>query len=159
MLKRDLSSVGWFPFINLVNHTPAKEVAYWSLGHLIHLPLKFLLNWAPWTWTHKFWPEMTAFHAFIKSDQILSWTSQKKEENDFKGSKGKVFVLLFVDFDPFLSFFFGLFILLLWLWWQGFEPILKWIVQYSHFFFSKIAAIQAKKSCMCKGRCFQKIYK
>ena len=106
MLKRDLSSVGWFPFINLVNHTPAKEVAYWSLGHLIHLPLKFLLNWAPWTWTHKFWPEMTAFHAFIKSDQILSWTSQKKEENDFKGSKGKVFVLLFVDFDPFLSFFF-----------------------------------------------------
>ena len=64
---------------------------------------------------------MTAFHAFIKSDQILSWTSQKKEENDFKGSKGKVFVLLFVDFDPFLSFFFSLFILLLWLWWQGFE--------------------------------------
>ena len=50
---------------------------------------------------------MTAFHAFTKSDQILLWTSQKKEENDFNGSKGKVFVLLFVDFDPFLFFFFG----------------------------------------------------
>ena len=158
MLKRDLSSVGWFPFINLVNHTPAKEVAYWSLGHLIHLPLKFLLNWAPWTWTHKFWPEMTAFHAFIKSDQILSWTSQKKEENDFKGSKGKVFVLLFVDLDPFLSFFW-LFILLLWLWWQGFEPILKWIVQYSPFFFSKIATRQAKSLSCVKVAFRQKIYK
>ena len=51
---------------------------------------------------------MTAFHTFIKSDQILLWTSQKKEENDFQGSKGKVLVLLFVDFDPFLSFFFCL---------------------------------------------------
>ena len=150
MLKRDLSSVGWFPFINLVNHTSAKEVAYWSLGHLIHLPLKFLLNWAPWTWTHKFWPEMTAFHAFIKSDQILSWTSQKKEENDFKGSKGKVFVLLFVDFDPFLSFFFLAFHFVTVVVMTGFW---KWIVQYSQFFFfSKIATIQAKKSCMCKGR-------
>ena len=146
----DLSSVGWFPFINLVNHTPAKEVAYWSLGHFIHLPLKFLLNLAPWTWTHKFWPEMTAFHAFIKSDQILSWTSQKKEENDFKGSKGKVFVLLFVDFDPFLSFFFSLFILLLWLWWQGLK--MNSTIFTFFFFFSKIATIQTKKSCMCKGR-------
>lgn len=27
-------------------------------------------------------------------------TSKKKEENDFKGSKGHVFVLRFVDFDP-----------------------------------------------------------
>ena len=47
------------------------------------------------------------FHTFIKSDQSLLWTSQKKEEKDFKGSKGKVFVLLFVDFDPFLSFLGG----------------------------------------------------
>ena len=43
---------------------------------------------------------MTAFHAAVKSDQILLRTSQKKEENEFKGSKGQVFVLRFVDFGP-----------------------------------------------------------
>ena len=40
-------------------------------------------------------------HAAVKSGQILLWSSEKKEENDFKGSKGQVFELLFVDFDPF----------------------------------------------------------
>ena len=44
---------------------------------------------------------MTAFHAAVKSGQILLWTSQKKEKNDFMGSKGQVFELRFVDFDPF----------------------------------------------------------
>ena len=42
---------------------------------------------------------MTAFHAAVKSGQILLRTSQKKEENDFKGSKGQVLVLRLVDFD------------------------------------------------------------
>ena len=41
---------------------------------------------------------MTAFHAAVKSGQILLRTSPEKEENDFKGSKGQVFVLRFVDF-------------------------------------------------------------
>ena len=43
---------------------------------------------------------MTVFHAAVKSGQILLRTSQKKEENDFKGSKGQVFVLQLEDFDP-----------------------------------------------------------
>ena len=43
---------------------------------------------------------MTAFHAAVKSGQILLRTSQKKEENDFKGSKGDFLVFRFVDFDP-----------------------------------------------------------
>ena len=43
---------------------------------------------------------MTVFHAAVKSGQILLRTSPEKEENDFKGSKGQVFVLRFVDFDP-----------------------------------------------------------
>ena len=48
---------------------------------------------------------MTAFHAFIKSNQILLWTSQKKEENDFKGSKGKVFVSIAIRGFRSISFF------------------------------------------------------
>ena len=36
----------WFRFIYVVNHTPAKEVAQWSLGHL---PLTCQLKRAPWT--------------------------------------------------------------------------------------------------------------
>ena len=39
---------------------------------------------------------MTVFHAAVKSGQVLSRNSQKKEENDFQGSKGLVFVLRFV---------------------------------------------------------------
>ena len=53
---------------------------------------------------------MTALHVAVKSGQILLWTSQKKKENDFKGSKGQIFEFLFVDLDP---FYFCLFILLL----------------------------------------------
>ena len=58
------------------------------------------------SWTHKFWPEMTAFHAAVKSSQIRLRTSQEKEENDFKGWKCQVFILQLVDFSPFLFLLF-----------------------------------------------------
>ena len=65
----------------------------------------------------------------------------------------------FLDFDPFYICFF---ILLLWLWWQGFEFILKWIVQYSQsFLFVKLRKIGAtqKKTLACVKVAFrQKIY-
>ena len=86
------------------------------------------------------------------------WTSQKKEENDFKGSKGQVFELPFVDFDP---FYFCLFILLLWLWWQDFE--LTHIKMNSEIFakftFCKIAAIQEKTLAGVKVAFRQRAYK
>ena len=78
------------------------------------------------------WPRQgTAFHVAVKSGQIPLWTSQRMEENYSKRSKDRVFVLRFVDFDP---FYFCFFIVLLWLWRQGFEFILKRIVQYSQSF-------------------------
>ena len=78
------------------------------------------------------WPRQgTASHVAVKSGQIPLRTSQRMEENDSKGSKDRVFVLRFVDFDP---FYFCFFIVLLWLWRQGFEFILKRIVQYSQSF-------------------------
>ena len=67
--------------------------------------------------THKYvLTGKTAFNAVVKSGQIIFWTSQEKEENDLKGSKGQFFVLRFVEFDP---FYFCFLILQLWLWWQG----------------------------------------
>ena len=52
---------------------------------------------------------MTAFHAFIKSDQILLWTSQKKEEiQEVKSLYCYSWIWI-----HFFLFFFWLFILLL----------------------------------------------
>ena len=110
------------------------------------------------SWTHKFWPEMTALHAAVKSGQILLWTSQKKEENDCKGSKGQVFELPFVDFDP---FYFCLFVLSLWLWWQGFELMHMKLngAIFPKFTFCKITALQEKTLAGVKVAFRQRAYK
>ena len=101
---------------------------------------------------------MTAFYVAVKSGQILFWTSQKKEENDFKGSKDQVFEFPFVDLDP---FYFCLFILLLRLLWQGFElmHIKMNNAIFAKFTFCKIAAIQEKTLAGVKVALRQRAYK
>ena len=88
---------------------------------------------------------MTAFHAAVKSGQILLRTSQKKEENEFKGVKRLSLCITIRAFS----------ILLLWLWWQ--ELINSAI--FTKYYFPKIEAIQEETLARVKVAFRQKNYK
>ena len=88
---------------------------------------------------------MTAFHAFIKWDQILLWTSQKKEEIQKVKS-------LYCYSWIWMHFVIIIIIIIITIFCFSFCYCGSDDTIFSKFSFSKIAAIQEKNSCMCKGR-------
>ena len=113
----------------------------------------------------EFWTEISgnfgwmdrALRFTLPSNRVKFFCAPLRKRKKMTSSGQKV-ELPFVDFDP---FYFCLFILLLWLWWQGFElmHIKMNSAIFAKFMFCKIEAIQEKTLAGVKVAFRQKAYK